>query len=86
MANEGYKVIGVQDSSGTYEGQAYDNVNLHCIKEDAKVRGIAVEVLKMKRTLFNVMPVDVDDVIMPYYNRFGKIEKLERLPAWMAKK
>ena len=60
------KVVGVKAKSGTYEGTAYNNVYLHCLKDDENAEGQVCEVVKVKFSklaeVFGTNPMTYEDV------------------------
>ncbi len=74
------KVVGIVHSVGDYNGFAYDNYNLHCIRPaDEKKEnelGEITEVVKVKSALFKELSVDVGSDIKVFYDRFGRIDSI----------
>lgn len=83
-----YKVLGVNASSGNYQGHDYSKLKLHCQKEfDEKITGavgVSVEVVSVD--LSNVQELlssfggdyskFIGRTIDVYYNRYGKPDKI----------
>ena len=74
-----YTVVGIVHGSGTYEGNAYDNFKLHCLR-DAKPgteeNGQITEVLKLKSDLFLSSDICLGSIVTPYYDKYGRIVQL----------
>lgn len=69
-------VIGIVHSQGEFNGQAYDNYNIHCVRtglQDKGEVGQVSSVVKVKASLFVSSPVEVGDTITPYYDRYGRV-------------
>ena len=74
-----YQVIGMQQKKGEYQGQAYDNTLLYCTYPDVEVSGSGVEVIKVKTLIFSQYPVKLNDVIDVYYDKYGKVNRLQNV-------
>lgn len=75
------KVVGIQEKKGNYNGIAYHNYLLHCLKSDGEALGEISEVVKVKvansKEVFGTA-VDVTFLnsligkeIRCYYDKFG---------------
>lgn len=85
------KIVGVQRKSGTYEGNAYDNIVLHCLNDDVKppcIAGGACEVIKIKhaeiqQVFGGLVSTDEDfrsligQAVIPFYDRYGRVLRAE---------
>lgn len=82
-------VIGVQDKEGTYEGIAYHNYLIHCVKDDGDALGQVTEVVKVKvskcKEIFgkSMSLDDMDDLIGKdircYYDKYGSVNEIRIL-------
>lgn len=84
-------LIGVQRKTGNYEGNAYDNFNLHCINDappNPTICGNICEVVKLKanrvRDAFGGLVANDNDWrsligsrIRVSYDRYGSAERIE---------
>ena len=73
-------VVGIEHSSGTYNGVGYDNYKLHCLcetSESDKVSGQLTEVVKVPKVLFEQLSVNVGDDIHPSYDKYGRLVKID---------
>lgn len=69
-------VIGIVHSVGEFNGQPYDNYNIHCVRpglQDKNEVGQVSSIVKVKASLFVSSPVQVGDTITPYYDRYGRV-------------
>lgn len=69
-------VIGIVHSVGEFNGQAYDNYNIHCVRpglQDKNEVGQVSSIVKVKASLFVSSSVQVGDTITPYYDRYGRV-------------
>lgn len=76
---DSYSVIGIVHSVGEYNGNEYDNYNIHCVRPaDSKKEesGQITCIIKVKASLFIENPVTVGDTVTPYYDRFGRVVSL----------
>ena len=71
-----YKVVGMKHSTGTYEGNAYDNTLVYCTYEDSKVSGVGTIVHKLKTSAFNTCPCKLGEQIEVMYDRYGNVTQL----------
>ncbi len=73
-------VVGVVHASGEYQGQKYDNYNLHCTRlaDEANLNedGVITEIVKVKASLFNESGISIGDNIDVSYNKFGGIKNI----------
>lgn len=75
------KVVGIAEKKGEYQGTAYHNYMIHCLKDDDEALGQISEVLKVKvakvKEVFGrpMEYYDLDDLIGAeircYYDKFG---------------
>ena len=73
-------VVGIEHSSGTYNGRYYDNYKLHCLCESSasdKVKGQLTEVVKVPKVMFEQLSVNVGDEIQPSYDKFGRLIRVD---------
>lgn len=73
-------VVGIEHSSGTYNGAAYDNYKLHCLcgeQSSDKVDGQLTEIVKVPKVLFNSLSVAVGDEISPVYDKYGRLVRID---------
>jgi len=74
-------VVGIQEKKGEYNGNAYHNYLIHCLKDDDNALGQISEVLKVKvakvKEIFG-KPMGLEDLdsiigedIRCYYDKFG---------------
>lgn len=69
-------VIGLSSGAGQFEGKDYDNVYIHCTYKNAKVNGLGVTVLKVRRTVFDENPVEIGSVFEESYDKYSRIKSL----------
>lgn len=75
------EVVGIVHASGTYNGQNYDNYNLHCVRsadtyndnEDGKI----TEIVKVKAAVFDECSVSIGDAIDVAYDKYGRIKSID---------
>lgn len=76
-----FKVIGIVHARGNYNGQDYDNYNLHCIRPAAEHNenedGEITEVIKVKASLFDDCGIDIGDSIDVSYDKYGRIKEID---------
>ncbi len=72
-------VIGIVHASGTYNGQNYDNYNLHCVREAANDNedGNITEIVKVKASIFDECSVSIGDSIDVAYDKYGRIKSID---------
>ena len=73
---DSYVVIGLVHSVGEFNGNAYDNYNIHCVRSanpDKEETGDISYVFKVKTSIFKEHIVVLGDTITPLYDRFGRI-------------
>ena len=83
------RVKGVRHTSGEYEGNAYDNVYLHCLvaPDTATLCGELTEIFKVRYITFDAvckrLGVSVRDLldasIRVFYDKYGRIEDFDIL-------
>lgn len=76
---DSYTVIGLVHSVGEYNGNKYDNYNIHCVRKADSTKeevGDITYILKVKTSLFKENPVSVGDEVSPLYDRYGRIVSL----------
>lgn len=69
-------VVGIVHKSGTFNGQAYDNYVLHCVRpadENSNENGQITEIVKVKANLFLGSDVKIGSDISPVYDRYGRL-------------
>jgi hypothetical protein len=85
------KIVGIQRKTGTYEGNKYDNIMIHCLENNPSTPTICGDVcqsIKIKSHLVHEVfgglvnnDADFRDLlgcfIMPYYNQFKTCIKVE---------
>jgi hypothetical protein len=74
-----YTVVGIVHSKGEFNGNSYDNFNLHCVRDakpDTEENGQITEVIKVKSELFLSSDIDVGSIVTPYYDKYGRIVQL----------
>lgn len=73
-------VIGIVHASGEYNGQKYDNYNLHCTREadanNPNEDGSITEVIKVKASLFDEYGINIGDTIDVSYDKYGRIKEI----------
>lgn len=79
-------VVGIQEKKGEYNGNAYHNYLIHCLKDDDNALGQISEVIKVKRS--NSKEIfgrkmdysDLDDLIGEeircHYDRYGNASEI----------
>ena len=75
-----YTVVGIVHSKGEYNGNSYDNFNLHCIREskpDTNEDGSITEVIKVKADIFMSSDIVIGSIITPFYDKYGRIVQLD---------
>lgn len=80
------QVVGIQEKKGNYNGVAYHNYLIHCLKDDGESLGQISEVVKVKasksKEVFGktVDITDLDDFIGKeircYYDKFGSATEI----------
>lgn len=79
-------VVGIQEKKGEYNGNAYHNYLLHCLKVDDNSLGQISEIVKVKasnmREVFG-RPMDLPELdaligeeIRCYYDKFGNASEI----------
>ena len=73
------KVIGIVHASGEYNGQKYDNYNLHCTRspETDNEDGTITEIVKVRASLFDECNIKIDDTIDVAYDKYGRIKEID---------
>lgn len=74
-----YTVVGIVHSKGEYNGNSYDNYNLHCIRDskpNTDEDGHITEVIKVKSDLFLDSSIIIGSIISPFYDKYGRIVQL----------
>ena len=89
-----YEVVGVERKIGDFKPQDkpgtayhYDNINLHCLKKNAKVHGYEVQTVKIKSEEGVELIADVGGEVKNLvghvfdfeFTRFGKVSAYERV-------
>lgn len=73
-------VVGIVHAKGEYNGQNYDNYNLHCTRPandgNENESGCITEIIKVKASLFIESPVSIGDTIDVSYDKYGRIKEL----------
>ena len=72
-------VVGIQRSSGDYNGIAYDNYKLHCLvpaDESKQQEGQLTDVVKVPKTMFEDSDITIGSVITPYYDKYGRLTRI----------
>lgn len=74
-----FKVIGVEKSSGTYQGNSYSGRNLYAAYPDSyhsdRLTGTKVDKIWVPDRL-QVCEIAPGDTVEVFYNRFGKVENV----------
>lgn len=72
-------VVGIQHSKGSYNGYDFDNYKLHCLSPASgqESEGQLCDVIKVPKDLFESSKITVGDEVVPFYDRFGRITKIE---------
>ena len=72
-----YTVVGLQESSGEYNGFMYDNIKLHCVYDSHSnyLTGVGVETITVSKKFIvqNKVPDLLNKEIKVYYNKHGKL-------------
>lgn len=72
---EVYEIIGMQHKTGTYNGQAFDNM-VFSVTTPADVSkgevGLIASQIKVKTSLLVEIP-SVGDTVSPIYDRYGRV-------------
>lgn len=80
MQSEKFTVIGFKHSTGTFNGNEYDNYNIHCLKDadknDKEQGGQLSEVFKIKSSEIKDLPA-IGQVIAPIYDKYGRVVGFE---------
>ena len=74
-----YTVVGIVHKVGDFNGQPYDNFNLHCVRDatpNSDEDGQITEVIKVKSDIFLASDITVGSVVTPYYDKYGRIVQL----------
>lgn len=73
------EVIGIVHASGTYNGQNYDNYNLHCVRDaDSETEdGKITEIVKVKASYFEESSISIGDTIDVAYDKYGRIKAID---------
>lgn len=75
-------IFGIAHREGEFNGQKYDNYMLSCMR-DADVskgeEGSIAEILKVSKLVFEQSNVSVGQDILPMYDKYGRIVKLDVL-------
>lgn len=73
-------VVGIVHAQGEYNGQKYDNYNLHCTRpaneQNDNEQGCITEIIKVKATLFSDCDVNIGDNIDVAYDKYGRIKEI----------
>ena len=76
----GLNVIGIVHASGEYNGQKYDNYNLHCTRDadtgNENEDGVLTEIVKVKASLFSETDINIGDTIDVSYDKYGRIKDI----------
>lgn len=73
-------VVGIQHSTGDYNGYAYDNYKLHCLipsDESKQQSGQLCEIVKVPKAIFDSSNITIGDEIVPLYDKFGRLVSIE---------
>lgn len=72
-------IFGTSHRKGEYNGQAYDNMIVSCMRDADPYReeeGSIAEVLKVSTSIYNASGCSLGDNIEPMYDKYGRIIKL----------
>lgn len=73
-------VVGIQRSSGDFNGIAYDNYKLHCLypaDEKKEQFGQLSEVIKVPKDMFEELKIDIGSEVVPFYDKYGRLIRIE---------
>lgn len=74
------KVVGVVHARGNFNGQEYDNYNLHCVRpadeHNKNEDGEITEIVKVKASLFSDYDINIGDSIDVAYDKYGRIKDI----------
>lgn len=76
-----YTVFGIAHRHGEYNGIKFDNYNLSCLRDadtTKEEQGSIAEVIKVPAVVFNSSDVTIGDIIIPMYDRFGRVIDLKK--------
>ena len=74
-----YTVVGIVHKVGDFNGQPYDNFNLHCVRDatpNTDESGQITEVIKVKSDMFLNTDINIGSEVTPYYDKYGRILQL----------
>lgn len=76
-----FKVIGIKTIAYTSKktGQPVEGVELHCLYNDNRVAGSAVDKIFLSSRYHDVSHLKLEDTIAVYYNRYGQVDHIETL-------
>lgn len=75
-------IFGITHREGEFNGQKYDNYMLSCMREADESKGeegSIAEILKVSKLVFEQSNVSVGQDILPMYDKYGRIVKLDVL-------
>lgn len=73
-------VLGIKHNKGEYEGKPYENVIIYVSKDipnGTYFKGVAVDILKVSKKVFDEFSCDVGDTIQVFFDKYGKVSRLD---------
>lgn len=73
-------VVGQAQRKGEYQGQAYDNMMIYCLRSADTLKGEngqVCEIIKIKTVDYDPNVCKIGNEIKPVYNRFGQVVDIE---------
>lgn len=76
-----FKVIGIKTIAYTSKktGQPVEGVELHCMYNDNRVAGCAVDKIFLSTRYHDISHLKLEDTIDVLYNRYGQVDRIEIL-------
>lgn len=73
-------VVGIQRSTGDFNGISYDNYKLHCLvpaDTSKQQEGQLTDVIKVPKAMFEFYQITVGSEITPYYDKYGRLTRID---------